>query len=157
MKQYRLLNEGEIIKEGDECLSCDMQWTKPGVFKVGDTPYAMGRINEFYTDIFRRPIESPWIDIKKRKPAKEDGRTILVCSGISLPWLEDISNLSVLKCVSHWMPIPSLPSVDPFEEVWEKHSRLGPFGFFNPGDNQVINKAQARAIFEEGKLWEANA
>lgn len=112
---YRLLNQGEALRKGDEYLHDDQKqdWQfSSGEGIVGKLGYAL---------IYRRPIENQWIALCDRKPTKKDGERVLVR-------YEGAETMNALKtdyvenglfAATHWCRIPEFHEEDPFEE-WLK-------------------------------------
>jgi hypothetical protein len=110
-QQYRLLNVGEPIQEGDEFFSEDGSWLQtkcpPG------TPIIKG--------IYRRPLApTGWIAIKDRKP---EFPCLLGTWANNGQWQHGLTSGHVfLGDWTYWAsPPPPPPQPDPAEQAWEKY------------------------------------
>lgn len=120
--QYRLLNHGEIIQEGDEWWSNE-RWEPDCSANKGIT-YS---INE----PIRRPIQSGWIPLSERRPTEADadeGGFVLVraqWTHTTKTYLDMWNSSAMLSSAEkyHWMPLPKFQAADPDAEAFENWLR----------------------------------
>lgn len=145
MKQYRLLNEDEVIQPKDEQLSAS-NYADNGSNAWNDVFSSIGRRvgdSNFTRKLYRRPIANEWIPITERKPTKEDAdfRGFVIArwnDGSIGTIIFDLETTS-----TRWMRISDFPQeLDPFEQAWKE------LGSHHCVSDFLMDKNEAR------KLWE---
>lgn len=147
-KQYRLLNEGEMTRDGDEHHDFYEGWIPTAERSIYKVEKWHNPVRRLLTSTYPEPFNT-----NSRKPTKEDADRfdfVLYYKEHDNIWVKGIWEAVADAPNTHWLPLPPSPikETPKWEERWRQYTanhanHMGPLLVTRESFKQIWDDAQA--------------